>query len=70
MQLQLIYQHGSARLLIIMGVVHSFLVQSKTVQDPVLQPAPGLQYFQRPFDTLQTAMFAVSLLRVIMDESC
>lgn len=44
MQLQLIHQHGSARLLIIMGVVHSFLVQSKTVQDPVLQPTPGLQY--------------------------
>lgn len=70
MQLKLVYQHDSVRLLIIMGVVDSFLVQSKTIQDPVLQPAPGLQYFQRPFNALQTAMFAVSLLSVIMDESC
>lgn len=44
MQLQLVLQHGSVRLLMIIGIIHSFLVQSKTVQDPVLQPAPGLQY--------------------------
>ena len=42
MQLQLVLQHGSVRLLMIIGIIHSFLVQSKTVQDPVLQPAPGL----------------------------
>lgn len=69
MQLQLVHQHGSVRLLIIKGVVDSLLVQSETVQDPVLQLAPGFQYFQRPFNALQRIVLHHADGHRILDEA-